>query len=317
MNNTIKITNKENQKIIMKNSYPTPEIKIEEKIITENGTYNASIDSLQGYNPVVVDVPVGIFPSGSYNITKNGTYDVTDKETAIVNVASTGGGLEPITNASYLFYDGARLENEKLLTENISSTCKNFSYMYRYCSSLKNTSPINTSSGTNFSYMYDNCRNVRSLPDLDTSQGTNFENMYNNCTLLTKIPNIDTTLATSLTNFANGCSALIEIPALNGSSCKNVSFFANVSNLEIFGGLIDYGKAFSVNSSQNNMSYQLSFTTCKKLTYQSTLNILNGLYDIGAKGCKPQLVRINSTPFSLLTADEISIATSKGWSVTT
>lgn len=55
----------------------------------------------------------GITPSGSINITENGTYDVTDKETAIVEV-STGGSsnnflIIPITLSSA--YTGAAKEH--------------------------------------------------------------------------------------------------------------------------------------------------------------------------------------------------------------
>lgn len=55
----------------------------------------------------------GITPSGSINITENGTYDVTDKETAIVEV-STGGSsnnfhIIPITLSSA--YTGAAAEH--------------------------------------------------------------------------------------------------------------------------------------------------------------------------------------------------------------
>lgn len=55
----------------------------------------------------------GITPSGSINITENGIYDVTDKETAIVGV-STGGGsnnfhIIPITLSSA--YTGAAAEH--------------------------------------------------------------------------------------------------------------------------------------------------------------------------------------------------------------
>ena len=69
--------------------------------VTENGTYTASGD-VDGYSPIVVEVPTsggGIVPSGTKQITENGTYDVTNYASAEVNVPSSGssGDIETCT----------------------------------------------------------------------------------------------------------------------------------------------------------------------------------------------------------------------------
>ena len=45
------------------------------------------------------------------------------------------------------------------------------------------------------------------------------------------------------------------------------------------------------------------------------MNVINGLYDIATKGVKTQKLTIGSTNLAKLTAEQIQIATSRGWSV--
>ena len=62
------------------------------KSISENGTYLASADNLDGFDQVVVDVQGGVTPSGSISISQNGTYDVSSFANAVVDVPSGGSG---------------------------------------------------------------------------------------------------------------------------------------------------------------------------------------------------------------------------------
>ena len=64
----------------------TPAV-IEPLSVTENGTYTAPA-GMDGYNPVTVAVPE---PSGTINITENGTFSVVDKAQAVVNVQGSTG----------------------------------------------------------------------------------------------------------------------------------------------------------------------------------------------------------------------------------
>ena len=74
------------------------------KEITSNGTYTASNDSADGYSSVTVNVPSsGITPTGSINITTNGTHDVTNYASAVVSVSN--GGSTPSATKHTIHFD--------------------------------------------------------------------------------------------------------------------------------------------------------------------------------------------------------------------
>lgn len=74
------------------------------KTIAANGTYSAQDDSADGYSSVTVNVPSsGITPTGSINITTNGTHDVTNYASAVVNVPTSGGGGSSATQHTISF----------------------------------------------------------------------------------------------------------------------------------------------------------------------------------------------------------------------
>lgn len=74
-------------------------VKVEPLSVTQNGSF--SEDGV-AYSPVTVDVP-GLVPTGTINITENGSYDVTDYAEANVDVEGLvpAGALEINENGTY------------------------------------------------------------------------------------------------------------------------------------------------------------------------------------------------------------------------
>ena len=131
-----------------------------------------------------------------------------------------------ITNASYLFYNGYRLD---YLNE-ILSVCENTTEainMFAHCSALisLNLSNFDTSKVTNFSSMFNRCSSLTTIPQFDTSKGTNFGSMFESCSSLTDFGGLEnlgqayeTTQSANYSNYKlnlSTCTALTEQSLMN------------------------------------------------------------------------------------------------------
>ena len=145
------------------------------------------------------------------------------------------------------------------------------------------------------------------------------------CTLLFSyykgniIPQLDTSNVTSFSSMF-AYSTITEIPELDASSATNVnSMFLYCRNIVDFGGLKNLGQAYLTTVTVNNARYGLRLVDATKLTEQSLINVLNGLYDIAAKGCNAQMCNLGSTNLAKLTSVEgqqaLANAQAKGWTV--
>lgn len=106
--------------------------------------------------------------------------------------------------------------------------------------------------------------------------------------------------------------------------CTNInSMFSNASALTTIEGFYNLGMAYSQNTEYYS-NYTLSLVNSTNLTYESLMNVINGLYDLNisykvAEGgtLYRQKVIMSSASIAKLTNDEIAIATNKGWDITT
>lgn len=167
-----------------------------------------------------------------------------------------------------------------------------FSGFFRNAVFLIEVPQINTSNGENFSTMFSGCINLTEIPQIDTSNGEDFAQMFAMCNKLTSIPQLDMSSGKKFTNMLQNCS-----------------------NLTTLGGFVDLGKAFLPSASANYSNYRLNLSSSNKLTHDSLMNIINNLYDIATAGVQTQQLVLGSTNLAKLSADEIAIATNKGWTV--
>ena len=184
-------------------------------------------------------------------------------------------------------------------------------------------SPLYVTEGTNTAYMFrDFPFDETVLPEvIFPSNEVNLYQMFYNANKLKEIPwLINITAKKSMPNAFDSCTNLVKLNKINCEKVTNVSLAtARLNSLVDFGGLENIGKAYSVTERTNNLYYTITFDSSPKITEQSLINVLNGLYDIATKGCKPQKLLLGSTELSKLTSEEgqqaLSNAQAKGWNI--
>lgn len=304
-----------------------PEKTLTTKTITANGTYNATDDNADGYSQVTVE-------TGKYapRYIRFQNYKGTELDYELNNLDTKN-----LTSTESMFSSCINLLSVPLFD---TSNIDNMAYMFNNCQSLVSVPLFDTSNVHNMTEMFGYCPRLTSLPLFDTSNVTNMTRAFGQCDSLTEIPLFDTRNVTNMYNLFYGCRNITEIPALNTSKVMNVSQmfmmclnlttvpqldFSSVNNMSnIFyymssitnlGGFLNLGNAYDPNQSANYSYYTLDLSNQSRITHDSLMNVINNLCDIANKGVKPQKLVLGSTNLAKLTAEEIQIATDKGFEI--
>lgn len=331
-NGTYDVTDKASAKVNIK------EKVLGTKTITSNGTYKAIDDNLDGYSQVEVNIGKYTPRTISFNNytgteltyeTKNiDTSKITSMEKmfndcqklTILNLSNFN--TSNVTSMSLMFYDCYKLSNLDLSNFDTSKVTR-FDYMFYKCYALTSLdlSNFDTSNATRMDEMFDYCQKLTNLnlSNFVTSKVTNFNHMFSNCEILQTLTfdNIDTSNATNFSGMFYNCRMILTIPTLNGSKATSLSsLFYNCFNLTNFNGIINLGQAYSITQNANYYNYTLDISNSyRNLTHESLVNIINNLYDIKTKGCKPQKLVLGTSNLKKLTEEERNIAVSKGWTL--
>ena len=198
--------------------------------------------------------------------------------------------------------------------------------MFTNCSSLITIPLLNTSKATNMSNLFNGCWSLTSIPLLDTSKVTGMISMFHSCSSLTYIPLLNTINVKMMTSMFYNCSSLNSISALDTRNVTNMSnMFFNCSSLTSI-PLLDTSKVTSMSNILHgcgsvkylggfkNLSISISayfLDQCPNLTVESLMNVINNLATVSGK-----TLRFGTTNLSKLTAEQIAIATNKGWTLT-
>lgn len=218
-----------------------------------------------------------------------------------------------VTSMENTFYECYSLVEIPLLdTSNVTDMLSTF----KDCSSLKKIPLLDTRKVTYMAMAFSNCYSLKTIPQLNTSSVTNMIETFANCNNLSEIPNLNISNVTNITRTFSSCLKLTTVPELNCEKVNNLNnAFGACSSLTNLGGLLNIGQNYPLNSTANNYSLTIALVTSPKLTRDSLMNVINKVYDIATKGVATQSLTIGSTNIAKLTAEEIAIATNKGWSI--
>jgi hypothetical protein len=166
----------------------------------------------------------------------------------------------------------------------------------------------------NMSNFFENCGQLTEIRWFDASRTTTMNHTFYNCGQLTHLPPLNTIRVTNMSEMLGGCGSLVSVPPLDARSVVKQTYglfgYSNLNNLTDFGGLIGL---------KASMDGNYSFDKVPNLTYESCINILNGLYDFVGNGITPASnegkLKVHSN-FLTTVGDEISIGTAKGWTIT-
>ena len=274
----------------------------------------------------------------------------------INNLPERGGSSATITDADYLFMQGARTAsiNDVLsLCKNVTS-CKNMFYgcrnlteldlsnfdtskvttmtnMFGGCEALQtlNLSGFNTSNVTDMSSMFFTCGNLETLDlsDFDTSNVTNMGGMFSSCFNLqtVDVSNFNTSNVTDMGGMFEQCRNLTDLDLSNfdASNVSSVSsMFWDCSSLTNLKFVKNLGKGFTADYDYH-YEYTVDLSSARNLTHESLMDVINNLYDLNltydvANGgtLHRQQLVVGFDNWDKLTDEERNIAEQKGWTVT-
>ena len=225
-----------------------------------------------------------------------------------------------VTEMSYMFEYAYGVTELDLTGWNVGNVTE-MSYMFNYFKTLTsiNLSGWDTSKVKKMKYMFAECENITEL-DLsgwDVSNVTDMSYMFNNLRNATSInlSGWDTSKVTTMNIMFGGCSKLTAISSIDCSGLSTKNYYPLYSTSENT-TLTDVGGFLNMKMTWDN-NYGL--TKFPNLTYESCINILNGLYDFTGNGETPTSnqgkLKVHSN-FLTLVGDEISIGVNKGWTIT-
>ena len=205
---------------------------IEPLEVTENGTYEATA-GVGGYNPVIVNVPIGGLPEEAFTITGNCQYLFYNSNwTWFVENYGSQLQVQNVTSALDMLHNyplQAEVPFEIYFVDNYSGTFQNFAYKAKFTRAPILHVNLSPGYSNGFNNMFNDCNFMREIPYDYFYNMTTPENwekikkttaprqgIFCNCYSLKELPDISI-LITEVTGYYNGLyyNAFYQCYALN------------------------------------------------------------------------------------------------------
>lgn len=310
--------------------------------------FDTEISKITGTAPNLQEKTVSASVYNNVNVVADDAYDGLSKVT-ITKIKRQDKEITPTTSEQTITadeeYDGLKQVNVKAVDSSIDENIKpeniiegveilgvqgNYDTKYNVevqpiksgtlsanITSIKNITLKNLDA--NLTGFFMGLSSLTEIPYFECNSGY-MQNFCSGCSSLIEFPSINTSRNSSFYNFFAGCKALKTIRKIDMRNAILLGNFALQSTeLENIEGFENLGKAFTKKEAN---FYGLDLSNSTKLTHDSLMNVINNLYDLNltynvASGgtLYTQSLQIGETNIAKLTAEEIAIATSKGFNV--
>ena len=213
-----------------------------------------------------------------------------------------------------------------------TTKCTNFREMFSSCTSLTSIdlSLFDTTKCTDFRDMFSDCFSLTSidLSNFNTEKATTLNGMFSSCRSLTSIDlsNFNTANVKNMGYMFYGCRSLTSIDLSNFNTASVTYMFAmfyDCGSLTTLNVNFDTSNVTTITNMFGNCSKLTTVTGVfegtkenldlqqSPLTNSSAMVFINGLSNV----TETKTLSFKSSTYNTLTPEQISIATSKGWTV--
>lgn len=193
------------------------------------------------------------------------------------------------------------------LTEVVLSGLSNVTTMqtcFQWCTSIKNISLDGLSKLKNLSSCFHQCTSLTTLTLSDLSVLENLSYTFNSCNKLESIVLSGLNHVKTMLKCFNGCRSLSSVTLSGLHEVSSMSdCFSGCTSLQHL-SVDSWGTVIT-----DLTSWRIS--VCTGLTHDSLLNLINALYTTNVT----RTCTIGTTNLAKLSAEEIAIATNKGWTL--